>query len=204
VSANAALHRSSKAFTTYVFLLLVVASCFAMRVAGQPSKWLDRNARFVLDEGRVGEIRLGMSVDQVAALVGQEWLTLRATFPEGMFQPVLDIASPWVESGPALSARISTSRNCFGFFVGPTRVFDPRFETAEGVGPGSTLGDLRRAYGADALRLSQGGEEGSPPLARLERLGLAFLLNGAGNFDDSLVVESVFLVTRPTGNSSSC
>ena len=204
MSANAALHRSSKAFTTYVFLLLVVASCFAMRVAGQPSKWLDRNARFVLDEGRVGEIRLGMSVDQVAALVGQEWLTLRATFPEGMFQPVLDIASPWVESGPALSARISTSGNCFGFFVGSTWVFDPRFKTAEGVGPGSTLGDLRRAYGADALRLSQGGEEGSPPLARLERLGLAFLLNGAGNFDDSLVVESVFLVTRPTGNSSSC
>ena len=202
--ANAALCRSSNAFTTCVCLLFVVATCFATPVSGQPSKWLDQNARFVLDEGRAGEIRLGMSVDQVAALVGQEWLTLRATFPEGMFQPVLDIASPWIENGPALSARIGTSGSCFGFFVGSTWVFDPRFKTAEGVGPGSTLGDLRRAYGADALRLSQGGEEGSLPSARLDRLGLNFFLNGAGSFDDSLVIVSVLVIRIPSSHASSC
>ena len=184
--------------------VLFLAACLAMNASGQPTKWLDRDARFELDEGRAGEIQLGMSVDQVAALVGQEWLTLRATFPEGRFQPVLDIASPWVENGPALSARINGSSSCFGFFVGPISVFDRRFKTAEGVGPGSTLGDLRRAYGPDALRLSVGGEEGSPPSARLDRLGLNFFLSGAGNFDDSLVVESVFVFRRPSSNASSC
>jgi hypothetical protein len=191
-------------FAISASVLFLVAASFATHAIGQPSKWLDRDASFVLDEARAGEIQLGMSVDQVAALVGQEWLTLRATFPEGTFQPVLDIASPWVENGPALSARISASSNCTGFFVGPIWVFDRRFKTAEGVGPGSTLGDLRRAYGSDALRLSVGGEEGSPPSARLDRLGLNFFLNGAGGFDDSLVVVSVLVLRKPTTNARSC
>ncbi|HEY3518055.1 MAG TPA: hypothetical protein VGL98_13490 [Gammaproteobacteria bacterium] len=182
----------------------LAAVCCATSAIGQPSKWLDRDARFVLDEGSAGEIKLGMSVDQVAALVGQEWLTLRATFPEGRFQPVLDIASPWVDNGPALTARISPSSRCFGYFVGSISVFDRRFKTAEGVGPGSTLGELRSAYGSDALRLSVGGEEGSPPSARLDRLGLVFSLNGAGNFDDALVVVSVSVLARPTSNASAC
>src|SRR5262245_1910355 len=125
-------HRPNSPFATGAAVVFLVPACLALHAGGQPSKWLDRDARFVLDDGRAGEIRLGMSVDQVAALVGQEWLSLRATFPEGVFQPVLDIASPWVENGQALSARISASGRCFGFFIGPIWAFDRRFKTAEG------------------------------------------------------------------------
>jgi hypothetical protein len=182
----------------------IFAMSFAANAFGQPSKWLGKDSRFLLDEGRAGEIELGMSVDQIAALVGQEWLTLRATFPEGTFQLVLDVASPWVEGGPALTGRIGITNCSVPLSIWSIWIFDRRFKTAEGIGVGSTLGDLRHSYGSDALRLSAGGEEGSPPSARLDRLGLIFTLSGAGDFDDSLIIKSVGVIPQPTSGRRSC
>jgi hypothetical protein len=184
-------------------IVRIIAVCIVATAYGQPSKWLDRDAQFLLDAGLAGDIEVGMSVDQIAARVGQEWLTLRATFPEGRFQPVLEVASPWVDNGPALSARVTAS-NCYhGFFVGPIWVFDRRFKTAEGVGIGSTLGDLRRGYGVDALKLSVGGEEGSPPSARLDRIGLIFSLDRA-SFEDASAIVSVGVMPQARSSIRPC
>jgi hypothetical protein len=185
---------------------LVIAGFLADSVCGQPGQPTQVEPRFLLDRGRAGEIELGMSVDRVAQILGSDYLRLRAEFREGSFTPMLDITLPRSESDPAISAVISAAGSC-PFHIFSMIVHDRRFKTAQGIGVGSTLADVRRAFPAEAIEVRPGGEEGGPPYVVVRTLGLSFALRGRGVFviDDSLPVESVGVISQPpVGGAPRC
>lgn len=64
------------------------------------------SSSFLLERGRAGQFEVGMSADEVYRAAGEARVRLVATFPEGMFQPVLQIEVPGLATKPALTAPI--------------------------------------------------------------------------------------------------
>ena len=93
-------------------------------------------AAFLLARGTAGQFEVGMTVDAVYQLAGQENIRLVASFPEGMFQSDLRIQLPGRQGGPSLVARITQSA-CHEFVVWGILVNDARFRTRDGFGVGS-------------------------------------------------------------------
>jgi hypothetical protein len=150
----------------------------------------------LVDRGRAGEIEIGMSVDRVAQILGSDYLRLRAEFREGNFTPMLDITLPRSESDPAISAVISAAGPC-PYHIFSMIVRDRRFKTAQGIGVGSTLADIRGAYPPEALEVRPGGEEGASPYVVVRTLGLSFGLRDVSVIDDSVPIESVGVAPQP-------
>ena len=61
---------------------------------------------FLLEQGRAGPFEVGMTVGEVYQLAGRDHVRLVATFPEGMFSPVLEIQLAGF-TGPAVTAWIT-------------------------------------------------------------------------------------------------
>jgi hypothetical protein len=90
--------------------------------------------------GSVGALRPGQSLQQVAAICPRA-LALWDWGDEAVLKPVLVVHLGGAIVELAFEDTLAASR------VVNARVSHPRARTAEGVGPGSTLGDLVRAYG---------------------------------------------------------
>lgn len=98
----------------------------------------------LLSPGQAGQLKLGMSIDEVYGRYGRENTRLLDLYPEGMFNPALAIYLNKGRRGqPALVAEIGWKEN---WVVSRLFVYDPRFKTKEGIGVGSSLGDLRKLY----------------------------------------------------------
>jgi hypothetical protein len=143
-------------------------------------------ADFLLGDGRAGPIESGMPVDDVYGLLGSQNVTLVPMFPEGMFQPVLEIRLPDSPVQPSIVADIDRSP-CGHFAVTRMSVLDPRFRTKDGLGVGTTEAELRRRF---SFTISE--EEGCH-CAFIESLNLSF------SFDAQPVekVSSVWVVDDP-------
>jgi hypothetical protein len=163
---------------------LVVSA--ALGASGQPQSEL------ILGSGRVGPLQVGMSVDEVVKLVGRDAVRLVASYPEGMFQPVLEVSLSSSAADPALVAPLR-EWPCQEFALWGIRVLDSRFRTVEGIGVGSTLGQLRQAYPSEL----QVGREGGQPHVHVARLGLTFTLPYTEDVEDSAEVDSVWVVPQP-------
>jgi hypothetical protein len=148
---------------------------------------------FLLDRGRAGRFVLGMSVDEVVRAVGLENVRLVATFPEGLFQPELQITLPGYTKGPALSGPIREFP-CREFALWGISVDDPRFRTSDGLGPGSTLGDVNKRY--PSARQLPAGSDGYPG-AFIEELNLTFAIAATSALTDDARVTSVWVVPEP-------
>ena len=148
---------------------------------------------FLLTAGRAGSFELGMTVDQLIAQVGREHVRLVATFPEGMFQPELEVDLPGFPTGPALVAPIR-EWPCGQFALWSISVHDPRFRTATGLGVGSTLGDLRRHY--PGVTVTHIDADGGPSVVITE-LGLTFGMESVPVYADASRVESVWVFPQP-------
>ena len=135
---------------------------------------------FLLARGRAGPIRTGMFVDTVYRHVDRKAVSLIDLFGEGMFTPAIAVRLPGSVATPALIAPIR-EWPCFAFAVQGIDVRDPRFRTKEGIGVGSTVGDVRRAY-RDA-RFSE--EEG--PHLWVESQRMNFRMASAANVDTTRV-----------------
>jgi hypothetical protein len=158
-----------------------------VQTTGQP-----KSSAFLLARTKAGNIEIGATVDEVYGLAGRSNVRLVAQFNEGFFTPVLEVSMSGASADPAFILEIR-EWPCPGFSVWAIQVLDSRFRTQEGLGVGSTLGELRRAF-----KLEVGVGEGSQ-YAFAEALQMSFGFVGLEPLTDSSTVKSVRLVPDPVG-----
>lgn len=126
---------------------------------------------FLLAKGKAGFVEIGMTIDAAQAKYGREATKLIARYPEGMFTPLLEVYLPGHTSttAPALLLRIEQDKE---WIIDGIGVEDGRFRTREGIGVGSTLGQIRRAYRINDIAFGEG-----PLYANVAELAMSFQLD---------------------------
>ena len=102
---------------------------------------------FLVAPGIVGSFENGMNVDEALLIAGPGQSKLVDLQSEGMFSPALEIRLDPDQKEPSLIASIRWP--CSRFSIYGISVQDPRYRTKEGLGVGSTLGELRRYFKFD-------------------------------------------------------
>ncbi len=143
---------------------------------------------YLLSRGRAGQLEIGESVDDVFKAIGRENVRLVDTFREGLFSPSLEIRLPSAPVAPSIVAEIREVP-CPRFAIWEIEVDDPRFRTAQGLGIGSRVGLLRRAYTVEVSH-----EEGEKVIVRA--LNMVFVTNADAS-DDRSAVTAVILAPDP-------
>ncbi len=143
---------------------------------------------FRLDPGRAGTLEIGVPVDTVLRAFARNRVRLVDLQLEGHFSPALEVDLGNSGPTPGLVAHISHFP-CNEFAVSGISVYDPRFRTREGIGVGSTIGALRRAYDVRPNR-----EEGHSVI--VPSLKMTFAIDGT-SFADSVRVTSVWMWADP-------
>jgi hypothetical protein len=87
---------------------------------------------------------------------------------EGHFSPAIEIDIPGASISAPIIADFSADRCGGGFAVSGITVFDPKFRTSDGLGVGSTLGQLRQVR---SVRVSH--EEGVSAIVQGVRMAFA-------------------------------
>jgi hypothetical protein len=141
-----------------------------------------QNVEFLLSPSRAGTLSIGAPVDSLLRNAFRTRLVDLSL--EGHFSPAIEIYLPDGKGSPALVAHIS-QLPCWDFRVSGITVYDPRFRTAEGFGVGSTIGELRRAYGARPAI----GEWHSVIVPALR---MTFGIDGT-SFADSVAITSIWM-----------
>jgi hypothetical protein len=147
------------------------------------------SAQFELKRGHAGALEVGEPIEDVYQGFGRDRITLTPRFAEGMFTPVLEIALAGSAVVPALVVDVREVP-CARFSVWAIEVYDRRFRTKEGLGIGSSLRDVRRAYSTQIVV----GEGHTAAFAR--EIGISFRISTAAPADDAVVV-SVTVVADP-------
>jgi len=168
---------------------LVGGTSLLAQVRGQATA-----ADFLLDRGRVGQLELGMTVNAVYERIGKPNVQLVAAFGEGHFSPVLEIRLAGYTKGPALTALIGTRACGNDYSVDGLSIHDPRFRTRNGLGVGSTLGDLQRQYPSSAV--GNIDKDGGPSVI-VSELGLTFGMESQRTYTSASRVVSVWMPMVP-------
>jgi hypothetical protein len=170
---------------------ILMGCWFAAAVEGRSQS--PGEGSFLLEQGRAGQFEIGMTVDEVVKVVGKSNVLLVAKFPEGIYQPELHIQLPGYSTGPALTAPI-LDWPCGEFALWGISVHDPRFRTRNGLGIGSTLGELKKFYpSAEVTNIDSDGEPG----VHIADLDLTFAIGGTASFTNEARVTSVWVVPQP-------
>lgn len=167
---------SLKARVLSITVLVLLAA--QQRPSGQTS------AEFQLAPGRVGRLEVGMPVDEVYRHVGRERTWLIDLYREGRFEPALEVRMQGAVIQPAIIMPVR-EWPCIAWSAQGLDVRDPRSRTAEGIGVGSTLAEVSKAY---AVTVSN--DEG--PHAWAESMQMAFGLDDA-SLAPTARVKSVWL-----------
>jgi hypothetical protein len=176
--------------TIYLSRLILVASVSVVSLAAQRTQVAPKES-FVLERGRAGQFEIGMTVDELYKVAGREQVRPATSHRGAESRPAMDVRIPGFTAGPAL--RVSLDRICSSPAAWWIEVHDPRFRTKNGLGVGSTLGDLRRMY-PNAKVVGIDTDDGAH--VAINELGLWFELELAVSFTDSTRVVTVSVLPQ--------
>jgi hypothetical protein len=132
---------------------------------GRPSALMDTT----LASGRAGALRMRIPVDSVYVAYGRSRIRETDLQLEGTPSPALEITLPGgTEDNPSLVAEIDENRNV----IFRIQVYDSRFRTDKGIGPGATLQELEKRYRVDEIAQGEGNT-----VAIVRSLGMSFVLD---------------------------
>lgn len=132
---------------------------------GRPAALMDTT----LAPGRAGALHVNIPADSVYLLYGRSHIREVDLQLEGTPSPALEITLPGgTEDNPSLVAEIDEDRNV----IFRIQVYDPRFRTKKGIGPGATLQELGKRYRVDEIAQGEGNT-----VAIVQTLGMSFVLD---------------------------
>jgi hypothetical protein len=166
---------------------LALAVGITVTVSAQPQ------SNFTLARGQVGQLRIGVTVDEVAVLFGNSRVKRIDLQLEGMPTPALEIRLDDAASArPSMTAEVfPPSENR----IWRVNVFDRRFRTADGLGVDSTLAEIRAHHPVQML-VGEGNV-----VAHVEELKMSFDFGSrwypSTNVPASARVSSVLVLLPP-------
>jgi len=126
---------------------------------------------FLLTKQRAGAVVIGMTIDDLHAMHKPISTKLVAHYLEGEFTPMLEVYLEGDTNQSIPSLLIEIDKNSY-WIVGNIKVNDSRFRTDKGIGVGSTLGAIRKAYVVKWIDFGEG-----PLCANVEDINMTFELD---------------------------
>jgi TonB family protein len=107
-----------------------------------------RRQPFLIAPGRVGLLQVGMTVDKLLQLIPSAQTSLIDMRFEGHFTPAIAVRLDALSPQPSLIAayRQLLAGRVEEWRVAAIEIMDPRFRTAEGLGVGSTIAEIRAMH----------------------------------------------------------
>lgn len=127
---------------------------------------------FVVERSRVGPVAIGATAQSLYEAF-RDRARLVDLKLEGMLSPALELRLYGARLAPSIIAEISPVGG--QQVVTRIHVFDPSLRTKEGIGVGSTYGELRARYAVDWVAWGE-----SSFIARVESQGMSFELDPYG------------------------
>ena len=155
---------------------------------GQANDWL-------LTPSRAGKVIIGMTVEELYTAYGRSNVRLVDLYGEGMFYPALQVYAEFEQGAPILVARIGDI--CHRQRVIGIDIHSVRFRTADGLGVGATVGEVRKLYPSARLNREAG------PSLIVESLHMTFAV-ADGTFADSVRVVKIWTWRQPSDSVRRC
>lgn len=127
---------------------------------------------FIIERARVGPVSIGADAHSIYSQFRDRARLIDLKL-EGQLSPALEIRLSASQLFPSIVAEIAPAAN--RLLVSRIHVFDPSLRLADGIGIGSTYGDLRSRYKIDWV-----GSGESAIYARVEQLAISFQLDTSG------------------------
>ena len=162
--------------------LLLIAAGALLAPSGAAGQSVDA----LLVPGRADKVRNGMKVESLFDLYGAANVRLVQESSEGTSFPVVQVYTASEPTAPAIVARIL--QRCGRSYVSGITVHSPAFRTPEGLGVGSTVGEIRRRFPRASLNREHA------PSVIVDSLQMTFGLPGRrAQFADTVRVISVWM-----------
>jgi len=145
-----------------VILVLLVPALWS-------AKTQENGDNFLLQNRQAGKLKIGMTVDELNTIYRLFTKRLVDIDREGFFTPAIEVYLQKVDSkNPSIVAEFRGNLHQ----ICQIQVIDKRFKTTKGIGVGSTLGDLRKAYTVNRIDWGEAGF-----FAKVEEIGIVFILD---------------------------
>ncbi|MCC3157005.1 hypothetical protein LJ737_07135 [Hymenobacter sp. 15J16-1T3B] len=134
---------------------------------------LAKDEHLLLKPGYAGQLRINMNEAELLTLLPSSSLTKTTRRLEGIEYPAYEYRPDDAPAGtPPLLLELVGAIEDGGNRLWRVQVQDARYRTAEGLGVGSTYGEVRRAYGVQTIEQAEGNVA-----AVSERVGMTWLLD---------------------------